>query len=376
MRPQARDALESVLDAGLGNPTGGHALARAARRCLDESRERLAALAGCAPGEVVFTSGGTEADNLAVLGSAEACQGRALCAATDHPAVLEAVKRTGGEAVAVDAGGAVEPAALADALERLAPVSVVSLALVNNETGVIADLGPAAEVVARHGHGAVLHTDAAQALSWLDVATAAAPADLVTLSAHKCGGPVGTGALVVRGAARLAPRALGGGQERDRRSGTPDVAGAASFAAAAELAAAERGRLGARVAAWRDELLDGITASVPGALVTAAQARAVPGRLAAGWAHLCLPRVRSETLLLALEHDHAVLASAASSCASGAQQRSHVLAAMGVPPAAAAGSLRLSMGWSTTAADVAAAALAVPVAARRLAGAAVGGVGV
>jgi cysteine desulfurase len=221
-------------------------------------------------------------------------------------------------------------------------------------------------VVHEHAPNAVLHTDASQSRCWLDLRAHAAPADLVTLASHKAGGPKGIGALVVRGEVSLAAQQLGGGQERDRRSGTQDVAGAVGFAEAAEAAAADRDALVQRATTWRAALADAVLAGVPGAVESAVPTAGQRAHLAGGYANLCLPGVDSEALLFLLEHDHRVLASAASSCASGAQEPSHVLAALGLDHAVARGSLRLSMGWSTTSADVDAAIAGVVDAGRRL----------
>jgi cysteine desulfurase len=370
MRPEALAAMLPLLEGTVGNPSGAHALARAARRELESARERLASVVGRHPGAVVFTAGGTEADNLAVRGVIEARGGTAVCTAIEHHAVLGPVEALGGRVVGVDSRGRVDLDQLADAVDP--GVTLVSVGLVNNEVGVVQDLGAVAAVVRDRAPEAVLHTDAAQALCWLDVAAATSDADLVTLAAHKCGGPKGTGALLVADHVRLRPQLLGGGQERDRRSGTQDVAGAVAFALAAEVAAAQRAELVARATPWREKLLGAILREVPGALDTVGAAE--PGApVAAGWAHVCLPAVSSEALLFALEHDHGVLASAASSCASGAQQASHVLAAMGVPQEPARGALRLTLGWSSTADDVERAARAVPEVAGRLATHARGG---
>ncbi len=263
----------------------------------------------------------------------------------------------------MDEHGLLDLDALADALD--AAVTVVSVALPNNEVGTVQSLPAIADVVRERAPDALLHADAAQALCWLDVADAAAAADLVTLASHKCGGPRGIGALVARGGVRLDPQLLGGGQERERRSGTQDVASAFAFAVAAEAAATERDSLVARAAAWRDHLVDSILDAVPGAAQSAAPDGG-RGHLAAGIVNVCLPSVDSEALLFLLEHEHGVLASAASSCASGAQTPSHVLEALGIDRSLARGSLRLSLGWSTTQADVDAAATAVPHAVARL----------
>jgi cysteine desulfurase len=364
LRPEARDALLASHDAGYGNPSGSHALARAGRAALDDARAQLAELAGGAAGELVFTSGGTEADNLAVRGVLAARPGVAVCTAIEHKAVLEPVKATGGRVVPVGRTGVIDLDALRDALD--ASVTFVSVGLVNNEIGTVQPLDEVASIVREQAPRAALHTDAAQALPWLDVAVAAASADLVTLASHKCGGPVGVGALLVRDGVRLQPQQVGGGQERERRSGTQDVAGAQGFAAAAVAASRDRRSLVARTRRWRDDLADGLLAAVDGARESAVPAGTGRGHVVAGIANLCLPEVDSEALLFLLEHDHRILASAASSCASGAQEPSHVLAALGIDRTVATGSLRLSFGWSTTEDDVDAARHAVPTVVARL----------
>lgn len=363
LRPEAADVADGLARALWGNPSGAHALARQALDHLDEARQRLAAVVGCLPGEVVFTSGGTEADNLGLRGALAAAPGRVVCSAIEHHAVLDVVVAAGGTVVPVDARGVVDLDALARALDD--EVTVVSVALVNNEVGAVQPLAQVRAVLEERAPRAVLHTDAVQGLPWLDLRTAAAPADLVSVGSHKAGGPRGIGALVVRDGVPLAAQQVGGGQERGRRSGTPDVAAAAAFAIAAEAADVDRDRLVADAAGWRDRLLDAITGEVPGAVASAAP---TPDRshLVAGIANVCLPAVDSEALLFLLEHDHRILASAAASCASGAQEPSHVLAALGHPRQLARGSLRLSLGWSTTEADVVAAIAAVPEVALRL----------
>lgn len=364
MRPAAVSAMVPVLSEVYANPTGAHALARQARSLLDDARERLAVVAGCRPGELVFTGGGTEADNLAVMGTvADRPGSTAVCAAVEHHAVLRAVEQLGGRTARVDRRGIVD---LDHLVELLGPeVAVVSVGLVNNETGVVQPIEEIAAVVRDHAPSALLHTDAAQALCWLDVAAHTAPADLVTLASHKCGGPRGIGALVVRDGASLRPRQVGGGQERERRAGTPDVAGATAFAVAAEEAAADRSRLVADAGSWLDHIVAVALAEVPGAVESAAP-DGDRSHLVAGIANLCLPGVDSEALLFLLEREHHVLASAGSSCASGAQEPSHVLAALGLDRTLARGSIRLSLGWSTTPVDVEAAVIGLPSAARRL----------
>jgi cysteine desulfurase len=365
MRPEAVAAMVPLLADEFGNPSGAHALARRARATLDGARERLAAVVGCEPGELVFTGGGTEADNLAVRGVAAARGGSVLCAATDHHAVLHPVEAAGGRTVGVDGRGVLDLDDLARTLDAHPGTALVSVALVNNEIGSIQSIDDIAAVVRARAPGAALHVDAAQALCWLDLRTHAASADLVTLAAHKCGGPRGIGALVVRAGTELHAQQVGGGQERERRSGTQDVASAVAFAVAARCADEERATFVETARRWRDRLVTSVVEAVPGA-IESANPRGDRAHLVAGIANVCLPGVDSEALLFLLEHEHGVLASAASSCASGAQEPSHVLAALGVDRALARGSLRLSLGWSTTEADIDAAAAAVPAVARRL----------
>jgi cysteine desulfurase len=312
----------------------------------------VAACLGCQPGEVVFTGCGTESDNLAVFGVAGrhardglAHEGAtAVCSAVEHHAVLHPVEHLGGRVVGVDAAGAIDLDRLASALDP--SVRVVSVMLANNEVGTVQPLAAVAEVVRERAPDAVLHTDAVQGAVWLDVATAVAPAQLVSISAHKFGGPKGVGALVVRDGVVLEPLLLGGGQERDRRSGTHNVAGIVAMAEALRITVAERETTGARVAAMRDRLVDGLVAEVPGLTETVPRDRKVPGS-----AHVCIEGIESEALLFLLDRA-GVCASAASSCASGAMDPSHVLAAMGVPKEVAQGALRLSLGFASTDAEV------------------------
>ena len=242
LRPEVAEAMAPFGADRYGNPSGTHRLARDAVRAVDEARERVAAVLGCEPGEVVFTSGGTEADNHAVTGGMPPRDGVPVCSAVEHHAVLDAVEALGGRTVRVDPTGRVDLDHLASVLDELgSSASVVSVMLANNETGVVNDLDAVAEVVRAHEPevpGVPVHTDAVQAAAWLDLAVAARAADLVAVSAHKLGGPKGVGALVARRHAHLRPLLLGGGQERGRRSGTLNVAGIVGFAAALEAAAA------------------------------------------------------------------------------------------------------------------------------------------
>lgn len=351
VRPEASEAWLAAAAAHHANPTGAHKAARDARRALDDARDVIAAALGRPPAEVVFTSGGSEADNLAIRGVLGSRGGIAVCSAGEHHAVLEPVEHAGGATVQLDERGQVTPAALAEALDRHDDVSVVSLIAVNNETGAVNDLPALAATVREHAPGALLHTDAVQAVSWLDLAAATEDVDLVSITGHKLGGPIGTGALFVRTGVTLDAQILGGGQERGRRAGTPDVAGAAAFAAAVTATVARRPAEVARLGAMRDRLIAGLRESL-GDVVTATVAR--PGdttHVAAGIAHVMLADVEAEALLFLLDQE-GVRASAASSCSSGAQDPSHVLAAMGIDRKVAEGSLRLSLGWSSTDADI------------------------
>ena len=376
LRPEARAAMLPWLGERFGNPSGAHGVARAARQAIDEARDTVAAVLGCAPNEIVFTSGGTEADNMALLGVPAARPGTVLASAVEHHAVLEPLAEVGGRTVGVDRRGLVDLDALAAALQAAPDTTLVSVMAANNEVGTVQSLAAVARVVRKHAPGAALHTDAVQAAAWIDVADVAARADLVSVSGHKVGGPQGVGVLVVRRGTPLRARALGGGQERELRSGTHNVAGIVGLAAALAAKAAARADEAFRVAALRDRLADGLLAEIPDAFETAVPSTAgtrpppAPGdaapvgsgstglagaperaHLLPGTVHLTIAGVESEALLFLLD-EAGVGASAASACASGAQEASHVLAALGVPLPATAGALRLSLGWTSTDADV------------------------
>jgi cysteine desulfurase len=363
LRAAARDAMLPWLGERFGNPSGDHRVARAARQAVDEARDTVAAVVGCRPGDVVFTSGGTEADNMAVRGVHAARPGRVLCSAIEHDAVRNPVRAVGGTTVVVDARGVLDLDALGSALTP--DVSLLALMTANNEIGVVQPLVEAAELVRRRAPGAAVHTDAVQAASWLDLRAAIAGADLAAFSSHKVGGPQGVGALVARPGTPLRPLLLGGGQERELRSGTHNVAGIVGMAAALQAAADERSVAAGRVGALRDRLAAGLLAGIPGAVQTggAVGVPRLPGTL-----HLCIPGIESEALLFLLD-EAGVCASAASACASGAHEASHVLAAMGIGPELGAGALRLSLGWTSTDADVDHALRVIPAAVAQLRGA-------
>jgi cysteine desulfurase len=369
VRPAAFEAMVPWLSDACGNPSGSHRVAREARRAVDDARDSVAVALGARPEEIVFCAGGTESDNLAVFGTMARRAGVAVCSAVEHHAVLEPVEQIGGRVVGVDASGALDLDELDSVLVSTSDVAFVSVMLANNETGVIQSLEAVAEVVRRRAPDAVLHTDAVQAFCWLDVAAAAEVADLISITGHKFGGPKGAGVLVVRRGVRVSPRVVGGGQEWGLRSGTHNVPAIVGLGVAVEEAVATRADTVARVGALRDRLANGLRSRIDGVIETGVTTRpdgtVDRSRKVAGSCHLCVEGIESEALLFLVEGD-GVCASAASSCTSGAQDPSHVLAAMGYDRATAAGSLRLSLGWCSTDADVDRALAVIPDAVTRL----------
>jgi cysteine desulfurase len=366
MRASAIDAMLPFLAGSFGNPSGAHAAARAGKTALEDARERVSARLECSPGEVVFTAGGTEADNLAIKGAARAAQARGLdgvvTTAFEHKGVLAACDRLTREGfdvrrVAVDRDGVVDIDALAAALDE--QTAVVSVMLVNNEIGTVQPLAAVAALVRERAPGAVLHTDAVQAVPWLDVATYAAGADLVAISAHKFGGPKGSGALVVRDGVELVPELEGGGQERGLRAGTVNVAGVVALAAALDETCAQRVEEVTRAGRLRDRLAAGLR-ELPDTFFNG-----VTDRKVAGNCHVGFRGVEAETLLVALDRA-GVCAAAGSSCSSGATEPSHVLAAMGLSREDALASIRLSLGYASTDADVDEALAVIPEAVAKL----------
>ncbi len=348
------------LGGRFGNPSGTHAVARAARAAIDEARDVVAAGLGVPAGGVVFTAGGTEADNLAVAGVLADRPGRIVTTAIEHHAVLHACGATGRrvDVVGCHREGVLDLDALQCCLGR--DVAVVSVMLVNNEVGTIQPLDDVVKLVRRLAPSALIHTDAVQAVPWLDVASLAAGADLISVSAHKFGGPQGVGALALRGDPGLRPILHGGGQERDRRSGTHNVAGIAGMAAALDATIDSRATDVARVGRLRDRLANTLLAAVPDCAETGRRSNKVAGNC-----HLRFAGIESESLLVLLD-DAGVCASAGSACASGALEASHVLLAMGISEAEALGSLRLTLGPTTTSEDVDRALEIIPAAVARL----------
>jgi cysteine desulfurase len=357
MRADAVEAMLPFLSDQFANPSGSHRFARQVRKAIDEARDDVADVLGCRPGEVIFAGGGTEADNTAIFGTLDRVGGVALCPAVEHHAVLHSVEARHGRVIGVDTAGRVDLDQLAESLDG---VSVVSVMAVNNEVGTVTDLAAVAAVVNRVAPAAVIHTDAVQAACWLDLRTITPHVDLMSLSAHKFGGPKGVGVLMARGRAVFAPLLVGGGQERERRSGTHNVAGIIALASALRATDNERTAENARIAVLRDALFDGLVAELDDVHETVDRADKV-----AGSAHVCIDGIENEALLYLLD-EAGVCASAASACASGAMEPSHVLAAMGVPTERARGALRLTLGRTTAAADIAVATTAIIESVRRL----------
>jgi cysteine desulfurase len=360
LRPEAAAAMLPWLTERFGNPSGSHAVARAARAAIDEARDVVAAALGVEPGGVIFTGGGTEADNLALAGTLANNPGPVVVSAVEHHAVLHAAAAHTNDCrvVPVDRHGLVDLDRLAEALDPT--VAVVSTMLANNEVGTIQPLTRIARLVRRRAPNAALHTDAVQAFPWLDVAHAAKNVDLISVSAHKFGGPQGTGVLAVRPHVTLSPLIHGGGQERDRRSGTHNVAGIVGMAAAMQATIATRDETVTRISQLRDRLADNLLAAIPASQETGDRATKIAGNC-----HLCFDGIESEALLVLLD-DAGVYASAGSACASGALEPSHVLVAMGINQTRALGSLRLSLGPTTTDDDVDLALKVIPDAVNRL----------
>ena len=350
VRPEVAEVYAQEL-VGEGNPSSLHAAGREARRRLEEAREELAAALGAQPAEVLFTSGGTEADNLAVKGAVyahPAPRPRLLVSAVEHHAVLDAATWLGERGLAdvallpVTTQGVVDLDAARELLAAGEAPALVSVMWANNETGVVQ---PVEEVVAIAG-GAPVHSDAVQAVAQLPVDFAASGLAAMSVTGHKLGGPVGTGALLARRDLALAPVHHGGGQERGVRSGTLDVAGARALARAVTLAVADREAENARLAALRDRLVAGALAAVDGLHLTGEHAPRLPHV-----AHLTVDGADADSLLFGLD-TAGIAASAGSACQAGVQEPSFVLVAMGHPHELARSALRFSLGRTTTEADV------------------------
>lgn len=341
VRPGVADAVAEALSV-TGNPSSVHRYGRTVRRMVEDAREQVAALVGATPAEVVFTSGGTEANALALCGGGER---RVLVSAVEHPSVLKAVD--GADIVPVDGDGVVDVVALDQMLGVVSgsvpEPAIVSVMLANNESGVVQPVAAVSDVARRHG--ARVHCDAVQAAGKIVIDVRDLDVDLLSLSAHKLGGPTGVGALIVRSDAGSTATLRGGGQERGRRAGTENVPGIVGFGVAAEAAGGD-GANWTRIAAWRDALERRALACVPAACVFGAGAPRLPNTTC-----IAMPRVDSAIQVMALDLD-GIAVSAGSACSSGKVTQSHVLAAMGVPDDVARTAIRVSLGWTSREDDV------------------------
>ncbi|AWH95741.1 cysteine desulfurase family protein [Dietzia psychralcaliphila] len=365
MRPAAIAAYAEAA-ATVGNASSLHGAGRRARRRLEEARESLASHLGCRPSEVVFTSGGTESDNLAVLGQAAASNGDVVAVgATEHHSVLDsaahlATGRGGGmdvRVLPVDRRGAVTPESVRRLVDEVGPrLALVAAMLGNNEIGTLTDVAGVA-AAARAG-GAAVHTDAVQAVGHVPVDFGALGVTSLSLSAHKFGGPLGVGALIIDRGAECLPVGFGGGQERDLRSGSVDVPGVVAMAAALDEAVRDMDAEALRLGRLRDRLVEGVLSEVPDAIANGG------GDRLPGIANLTFPGCSGESLILLLDAA-GIECSTGSACTAGVAEPSHVLLALGAGDVAARSSLRLSLGYTTTEDDVDAAIAALAPAAER-----------
>ncbi len=351
VRPEVLDAMQPFYGPRFGNPSSAHRWGRDARVALDEARERVARCLGARVDEICFTSGGTESDNLAVLGAWRAArsQGKTAVVATpiEHKAVLDAIHAAAHEG-AEERLVRMTPDGVADAAsfgELVRPdVAIASVMWVNNEMGAIQPV-PAFAAVA-HERGALFHTDAVQAFGKLQIDTSTVPVDLLSISGHKIGAPKGCGALFIRRGTAIEPLFHGGSQDRGRRPGTENVAFAVALATAAELAVAEREEESTRLAALRDRLQAMLEARIPDLVVHARGAPRAPHIL-----NVSVPGTESESMLMALDLQ-GIACSGGSACQTGANSPSYVLSAIGVKPALAGAAVRMSLGALTDEAAV------------------------
>ena len=350
VRREVLEAMWPYMTAEFGNPSSHHSLGEAAANALKEARTTLARILGCRASEIIFTSGGTEADNLAIKGIALAApRGRHVVTSTiEHEAVLEScdyLHRHHGFEITylpVDRHGLI---ALDQAAAAIRPdTTLCSIMLANNEVGTIQPIRELAEIA--HAAGVPLHTDAVQAAGALDLNIGKLGVDALSLSGHKFGAPKGTGLLYLRGRLTIEPVLHGGGQERGRRSGTESVAGAVALAKALQLAEASRPESALRLSQLRDDFIAAVLSAVPTAILTGDPTQRLPGS-----ASFCFPGTSGEAVLLYLEQ-HEILCSSGSACAAGADRPSHVLLAMGLEPAVAQTAVRFTLSEGTTAEEL------------------------
>jgi cysteine desulfurase len=358
MRPEAIEAVTAAWTSSFGNASGTHAVARRAKNALEDARERAAVVLGTErPHDIVFTSGGTESDNLAVWGAAATSgRRRIVVSAIEHKAVgsaAHALERHGYAVCEAGCGrdGIVTPEHVEAVVD--ADTAVVSVMAANNEIGTLQPVPEIIAVVRERAPGAVFHTDAVQAFVGSPTSLASTGADLLSLSAHKFGGPTGVGLLATAPGVRIAPIVFGGGQEAGRRAGTSNVAGILGMVAAMEAVERGRGRFESAVGAERDAFEATLGKLVAGIVVNGAGSPRMPH-----FSHVRFPGLRAETILIRLDQA-GVFAAAGSACQSGAVEPSHVLTAMGMTPEEAAGCVRFSFGWDATPGDGERAARAV-----------------
>lgn len=369
MFPAAIEAMTAVL-ATVGNASSLHTAGRHARRRMEEARESIAARLGARPSEVIFASGGTESDNLALKGiywarrDVDPRRRRIITTAVEHHAVLDAIEwlvhHEGAEVtfLPTESDGSVSPSALRDALRQSDDVALVSVMWANNEVGTIMPIPELAAVVAEFG--VPMHSDAIQAVGHIPVDFGGSGLSAMSIAAHKFGGPTGVGALLLRRETVCVPLAHGGGQERDVRSGTPDVAGVVAMAAAVDIAVGSLDATASTLTALRDRLIAGVVGAIDDANVNGAHGEhRLPGN-----AHFTFRGCEGDSLLMLLDAN-GIECSTGSACTAGVAQPSHVLLAMGADAADARGSLRLSLGHTSTDADVDAVLRVLPAAVER-----------
>jgi cysteine desulfurase len=350
--PEAREAMISWLSEDFGNPSSVHGFGRKARQGVEDARDRVAAAVGASPAEIIFTGGGTEADNLAIKGATHKLRGNGnhvITTSFEHHAVLDSFEWLRGQGfettvLPVPESGVVDPAAVAAAVRP--STILVSIMAVNNEVGTVQPMPEIVRAVKDANPNTLVHTDAVQALGKVPVDVHAWGVDLAAFAAHKIGGPKGVGALFLRSSVPVEAVIHGGGHERGLRSGTINVPGVAAFGIAAEVAAKEVHENAERLLGLRNKLLDGISESISDVRVNGELDRRVPGNL-----NISIPGTEGETLLLLLDQA-GIACSSGSACQSGAVDPSHVLLALGVPRDLASGSLRFTLGRGSSAEDV------------------------
>jgi cysteine desulfurase len=366
LRPEAAAAISRFVAERAGNPSSVHRAGQRARRMLELARSHVAAIVGAGAGQIVFTSGGTESNNLAIFGAVTAAtrRRRIVSSEIEHSSILTPLlelERRGFEVMRVtpDSDGRIDPALVLEAIGTSRDTALVTLGLANSEVGTIQDLAPLS--ASCREVGAIFHVDAAQAVGRISVDVNTLGCDLMTLSGHKLGAPAGIGALFVRDSARIAPTVFGGPHESGVRAGTPNLLGAVAFGAAAEAALNAMGTESERIASFAASLLMRLRDAIPGLRWNGPPVGRLPNTI-----NLTFPGVLGESMLIALDLE-GVEVSMGSACAAGAVEPSHVLRAMGRSVAEARSSLRISLGWSTMAEEIDAAASIIPAVWRRVA---------